>query len=142
MKSGFEEYYSTKYPNDDCTLMRNGNYSGWLKQQLWEQWQHQQSKVDELTKQVDAAQKLFDDWNCGGMNLFDLLDALEQVLKGSLTPDLNTDENGECRHFSTAMFNDGKAECFHCDAIVNGKREVIGKQSKGLHPFFKEAQKN
>ena len=66
-------------------------------------YQHQQTKVDELTKQrdsfikayeievdesvelqkrVDAAQKLFDDWNCGGMNLFDLLDALEQALNG------------------------------------------------------------
>jgi hypothetical protein len=36
----------------------------------------------ELQKRIDAAQKLFDDWNCGGMNLFDLLDALEQALKG------------------------------------------------------------
>lgn len=44
--------------------------------------QAQQSKIDELQKRVDAAQKLFDDWNCGGMNLFDLLDALEQALKG------------------------------------------------------------
>lgn len=48
MRSEFEEYYSKKYPNDQCTLIRNGNYSGWLKQQLWEQWQHQQTKVDEL----------------------------------------------------------------------------------------------
>ena len=107
MRSEFEEYYSKKYPNDQCTLIRNGNYSGWLKQQLWEQWQHQQSKVDELqakfdqhdqwlgqrnkdvqelndiiAKHVAAAQKLFDNWNCGDMNLFDLLDALEQAIKG------------------------------------------------------------
>ena len=66
-------------------------------------WQHRQTEVNELLKnnddlangqyslykryvelqkRVDAAQKLFDDWNCGGMNLFDLLDALEQALKG------------------------------------------------------------
>lgn len=45
-------------------------------------WQHQQFKVDELQKRVDAAQKLIDDWNCGGVNLFDLLDELEQALKG------------------------------------------------------------
>jgi hypothetical protein len=147
MRSEFEEYYSTKYPNDDCTWIRNGNYSGWLKQQHWEQWQHQQSKVDELKstiekqkklslkaienakagsslelqlaqklhaesspdsleseramnaqltnenllleskvdelqKRVDAAQKLIDDWNFGGVHIFDLLDELEQVLKG------------------------------------------------------------
>ena len=60
MRSGFEEYYSKKYPNDQCTLIRNGNYSGWLKQQLWEQWQHQQSKVDELTKQRNSFIKAYE----------------------------------------------------------------------------------
>lgn len=39
-------------------------------------------KLD-LQKRVDAAQKLIDDWNCGGVHLFDLLDELEQALKGS-----------------------------------------------------------
>lgn len=38
-------------------------------------WQHQQAKVD-------AAQKLIDDWNCGGVHIFDLLDELEQAHKG------------------------------------------------------------
>ena len=41
-------------------------------------------KVGELQKLVDAAQKLIDDWNCGGVNLFDLLDELEQALNGGL----------------------------------------------------------
>jgi len=41
-----------------------------------------QSKVDELQKRVDAAQKLIDDWNFGGVHIFDLLDELEQALKG------------------------------------------------------------
>lgn len=44
--------------------------------------QAQQSKVDELQKRLDAAQKLIDDWNFGGVNLFDLLDELEQAIKG------------------------------------------------------------
>ena len=39
-------------------------------------------KFDELQKRVDAAQKLIDDWNCGGVHIFDLLDELEQALKG------------------------------------------------------------
>lgn len=39
-------------------------------------------KIDELQKRVDAAQKLIDDWNCGGVHIFDLLDELEQALKG------------------------------------------------------------
>ena len=36
----------------------------------------------EMQKRLDAAQKLIDDWNCGGVNLFDLLDELEQALNG------------------------------------------------------------
>lgn len=44
--------------------------------------QNQQSKIDELQKRVDAAQKLIDDWNFGGVHIFDLLDELEQALKG------------------------------------------------------------
>ena len=39
-------------------------------------------REDELQKRVDAAQKLIDDWNCGGVHIFDLLDGLEQALKG------------------------------------------------------------
>ncbi|EHU1763514.1 hypothetical protein AYA84_RS19995 [Acinetobacter baumannii] len=35
-----------------------------------------------MQKRVDAAQKLIDDWNCGGVHIFDLLDELEQALKG------------------------------------------------------------
>ncbi len=63
---------------------------------LHEYLQHQQAKVEELQtlytqqginmlkmqKRVDAAQKLIDDWNCGGVHIFDLLDELEQALKG------------------------------------------------------------
>ncbi|RSC23533.1 hypothetical protein [Acinetobacter sp. FDAARGOS_515] len=45
-------------------------------------WEHRQTEVDELQKRVDVAQKLIDDWNCGGVNLFDLIDELEQALKG------------------------------------------------------------
>ena len=44
--------------------------------------QNQQSKIDELQKQVDAAQKLIDDWSFGRVHIFDLLDELEQALKG------------------------------------------------------------
>lgn len=44
--------------------------------------QAQQSKVVDLQKRVDAAQKLFDNWDCGDMNLFDLLHVLQQTLKG------------------------------------------------------------
>lgn len=90
MRSGFEEYYSKKYPNDQCTLIRNGNYSGWLKQQLWEQWQHQQTKIDELQKRMDDLTQVveelleemkyptatFEEVICSGVR------ELEQVLKG------------------------------------------------------------
>ena len=42
--------------------------------------QHQQSKVDELKKRLDAALKMLDQFYCGG-NL-DSLEKAEQALKG------------------------------------------------------------
>jgi len=115
-------------------------------------YQHQQSKVDELQKRVDAFKdqaamlretaksRVYTEREqnilLSQADDIDNILGLEQSLKGGSTPSLNTDENGECRHFSTTMFADSKAECFHCDAVVNEKREVIGKQSKGLNQFF------
>ncbi|MES5770376.1 hypothetical protein ABUE25_00790 [Acinetobacter baumannii] len=74
----------------------NGQYKSDLMHFMFVTWQHQQAKVEELQtlytqqginmlkmqKRVDAAQKLIDDWNCGGVHIFDLLDELEQALKG------------------------------------------------------------
>lgn len=61
-------------------LFESGNGSCLNQQEIaQEAWDYQQSKVDEMQKRL---QKLFDNWNCGGMNLFDLLDALEQAIKG------------------------------------------------------------
>lgn len=113
----------------------------------WLTYQNRQNEVDELQKRVDEqglviakimsiASDLQKNWE-----MFEVGKKLEQALKGGSTLNLNTDENGECRHFSTTMFHKGKAECFHCEAVVNENREVIGKQSKGLHPFFKKEQK-
>jgi hypothetical protein len=48
----------------------------------WYGYRIRQTEVDELQKRVDAAQKLIDDWNFGGVHIFDLLDELEQALKG------------------------------------------------------------
>ena len=51
----------------------------------------------------------------------------------SSQPKLHKTEIGDCLHFSTTMFHDGKAACFDCDAVVNHKREVIGvMQTKAL----------
>lgn len=65
-------------------IFEDGQYKIAAVQLAWELEQHNQSRVDELQKRVDAAQKLIDDWNCGGVNLFDLLDELEQALKGGV----------------------------------------------------------
>jgi hypothetical protein len=48
----FEQYYAKTHPNDKCTMMSNGNYSGWIKQQLWEQWQHRQAEIDEANSKA------------------------------------------------------------------------------------------
>lgn len=108
-------------------------------------WQHQQARVEELQKRVDSCIRLIKKWSKDAEyadqiaqedsvhnTLQDCTNELEQALKGETTPNINIDEKGECRHFSTTMFSNGKAECFHCDAIVNEKREVIGRQSKGF----------
>lgn len=111
--------------------------------------QSQQAKVEELQKRVDAAllianknieqcrvtekRRDFPLWMQNqAFVIRELMQELEQALKGEVkaTPNLNIDEKGECRHFSTTMFFNGKAECFHCDALVDEGREVIGKQKK------------
>ena len=87
-------------------------------------------KSDELQKRVDKAIRLLVE-----AELYQSepnIDLAVKALKGEGTPNLNIDEKGECRHFSTTMFFFGKAECFHCDAVVNEDREIIGKQSKGF----------
>ncbi|WP_239819108.1 hypothetical protein [Acinetobacter baumannii] len=82
----------TTYPE----ITERIDYVNNLTEQAWQMYQHQQAKVEELQtlytqqginmlkmqKRVDAAQKLIDDWNCGGVHIFDLLDELEQALKG------------------------------------------------------------
>lgn len=143
-------------PYDDKFLRRDAQdaYEG----AKWA-WQHQQAKVeklqqenlrlaygntsyynqavkqneiiDELQKRIDKALKIqdeFDDQDDVRLMMY----AVEQALKGEGTPNINIDEKGECRHFSTTMFSNGKAECFHCDAVVNEEREVIGKQKKAV----------
>ena len=103
MKSEFEKWLGDVWLSDAEWDESKNTYSDSRIHCMWSAWQHQQSKVDELTKQrdsfikayeievdksvelqkrVDAAQKLIDDWNFGGVHIFDLLDELEQTLKG------------------------------------------------------------
>ena len=48
----------------------------------WWAWQHQQAKVEELQKRVDAALQLFEKNRSGYFDIFDLVEGLEQALKG------------------------------------------------------------
>ncbi|WP_407511354.1 hypothetical protein [Acinetobacter baumannii] len=76
----FNEWFDSKYPN--LSANQDNEFCKTAKDFAYVAFQHQQAKVDELQKRVDAAQKLIDDWNCGGVHIFDLLDELEQALKG------------------------------------------------------------
>ncbi|RNI02826.1 hypothetical protein [Acinetobacter baumannii] len=93
----FEQYIRDQSAfTADFQIGCNGQYKSDLMHFMFVTWQHQQAKVEELQtlytqqginmlkmqKRVDAAQKLIDDWNCGGVHIFDLLDELEQALKG------------------------------------------------------------
>ncbi|MEG2273648.1 MAG: hypothetical protein RSC05_15390 [Acinetobacter sp.] len=94
MKSEFEKWFKTteayklieemNYFKVDLFTFKEhrSQYQHSAVQIAYMTYQHQQSKVDELQKRVDAAQKLIDDWNFGGVHIFDLLDELEQALKG------------------------------------------------------------
>ena len=84
MKSEFEKWYRDKYQITKPLYFFEDiqRYEDGFTQDAWEVWQHQQSKIDELQKRVHAAQKLIDDWNFGGVHIFDLLDELEQAING------------------------------------------------------------
>lgn len=49
-REAFEAKYRELHPNDKCTLMANGNYSGWIKQAHWWAWQSRQAEVDHLER--------------------------------------------------------------------------------------------
>lgn len=41
----FEKAYSLKFPESKVTLLPNGNYSGWIKQKKWKDWQAKQEQL-------------------------------------------------------------------------------------------------
>lgn len=51
-REAFEAKYRELHPNDKCTLMANGNYSGWIKQAHWWAWQSRQPEVDQLREEL------------------------------------------------------------------------------------------
>lgn len=70
MREQFEEKYREMHPDDTCTLMPSGNYSGWMKQASWEGWQMRQAEVAELRAQshglelkLSMIEDLLDDWD-------------------------------------------------------------------------------
>lgn len=102
MRSGFEKWYRDKYQiTKPLYFFENTQrYEDGFTQDAWEVWQHQQSKVDELQKRVDAvkglAQTLWEKseekhqqgkvWESKtlGECADEILDVLEQTLKGGL----------------------------------------------------------
>ena len=116
-------------------------------------WQHQQAKIEKLEIELSTTKQVLG-------NVIDMEVAKVDNLKAQLNnmeacyiekkkeveelqeridvskssqPKLHKTDIGDCLHFSTTMFHDGKATCFDCDAVVNHKREVIGvMQTKAL----------
>ena len=96
MRSEFEEWYRDKYQVTKQLYFFEDTqrYEDGFAQDAWEVWQHQQSKVDELQKRVDASliafEKLKEEINelhgqCD-LHLIKYLEekaqVLEQALKG------------------------------------------------------------
>lgn len=110
---------------DRLFIKRDGEYEVLAVRLAHKFYMDQQATIDELTGWVNdlrnergTLQKI-----CA-----DRADEIDRMRNNAV--DMNKDPDGNCRHFSTTLFNEGKAECFHCDAIVNEKREVIGRQEK------------
>ena len=86
------------------------------------------AKVDDLKAQLNNMEACYIEKKKECEELRGQIDASK-----SSQPKLHKTEIGDCLHFSTTMFHDGKATCFDCDAVVNHKREVIGvMQTKAL----------
>lgn len=55
MRDEFEVVHARIHPGDKCTMMPNGNYSGWVKQKHWEKfqlaWKHRESSNVDLTEE-------------------------------------------------------------------------------------------
>ena len=86
------------------------------------------AKVDDLKAQLNNMEACYIEKKKESEELRGQIDASK-----SSQPKLHKTEIGDCLHFSTTMFHDGKATCFDCDAVVNHKREVIGvMQTKAL----------
>ena len=86
------------------------------------------AKVDDLKAQLNNMEACYIEKKKECEELRGQIDASK-----SSQPKLHKTDIGDCLHFSTTMFHDGKATCFDCDAVVNHKREVIGvMQTKAL----------
>ena len=92
IKSEFEKYFKENhadsfYSVDAALEMRGDDYIDFHAADLWELWQHQQSKVDELQKRIDGIKKIIreayeSDGNSSVEIVFDEVEQLEQALKG------------------------------------------------------------
>ena len=55
MRDEFEVLHSRLHPNDKCTRMPNGNYSGWVKQKHWGEfkiaYKHREASNIDLTEE-------------------------------------------------------------------------------------------
>lgn len=141
-------------------LQDNGNYwtPEWDSQSCCDQdfvnnfkkgWQHQQAIINEHTeviklqdtdlrkyeKQIESLKEHLNNMEACYIEKKKQVEELQGQIDASKSsqPKLHKTEIGDCLHFSTTMFHDGKAICFDCDAVVNHKREVIGvMQTKAL----------
>ena len=53
-RARFEKAYSLKFPESKVTLLPNGNYSGWIKQKKWKDWQAKQEQLQSKLNNCSA----------------------------------------------------------------------------------------
>lgn len=122
--SEFEKYIKAKYPNRSPKILfqKFKDIDGtvfYAVREIEDQaevWSHQQAKIDRLNSVSDERTK---EW------LKKQLEIQQPILDIS-KPKLHKTDMGDCLHFSTTMFYEGKAECFDCGEVVNQARKIIG----------------
>lgn len=115
-------YTNMRFIHGDRLFDKDGEVYRVLPVQIaYQGWNARQSEIDELKAQLECCRKE----NTVLLGKVGELQERIDTTKSSQSK-LHKTEMGDCLHFNTTMFHEGKATCFECDAVVNHKRKVIG----------------
>lgn len=104
MRSEFEKWYRDKYQVTKQLYFFEDTqrYEDGFAQDAWEVWQHQQSKIDELTKQRDSFIKAYEIEMNESVELQKRVDAVKQLIQEYRDPP--TEDKTFCHALSIVAY--------------------------------------